>query len=163
MSRHVIRLLRRSEDEEKWDKPWWIHNTAWRFTTTSAWDFLREKHEVCLKDKYILTVKIPFKLSFFNWRSCKQRHPISEVLFRNMMSDGVVCGCCDNGVQDTSEHLFIICSLSNSLLRYFEWLAGMEGPFLQLKDTLFKWWNEDAFAMRKPVVMVMPLFICWQV
>ena len=39
----------------------------------------------------------------------------------------------------------------------------MEGPFLQLKDTLYERWNANAFAKLKPVLIVIPLFICWQV
>jgi len=37
-----------------------------------------------------------------------------------IMSDGVLCGFCDDSVQETSEHLFIRCSLSNSLSIYFD-------------------------------------------
>ncbi|KAG5627192.1 hypothetical protein H5410_012410 [Solanum commersonii] len=53
ISRHVIQLLRSSEDEQQWDKPWWMLKTSGKFTVGSAWDFLREKQEVCLKYKYI--------------------------------------------------------------------------------------------------------------
>jgi len=40
--------------------------TSGKFTVGSAWDFLREKQEVCLKYKYIWSAGIPFKISFFN-------------------------------------------------------------------------------------------------
>ena len=79
------------------------------------------------------------------------------------MSDGIVCGCCDDGVQETSEHLFIRCPLYNSLWIYFGRSTGVEGPFLQLKDIVYKWLNVDASAKLKLVLMVVPLFIFWKV
>ncbi|KAH0711960.1 hypothetical protein KY289_007919 [Solanum tuberosum] len=158
-----IQLLRSSEDEQQWDKPWWMLKTSGKFTVGSAWDFLREKQEICLKYKYIWSAGVPFKISFFNWRLWKQRLPSGKVLIRNMMGDGVVCGCCDDGVQETIEHLFIRCSFTNSMWRYFAGSTGVEGRFLQLKDTLYKWWNADVSAKLKPVLMAVPLFICWQV
>ncbi|XP_049399871.1 uncharacterized protein LOC125863926 [Solanum stenotomum] len=130
ISRHIIQFLRSSEDEQQWNKPWWMLKTSGKFTVGSAWDFLRKKQEVCLKYKYIWSAGIPFKISFFNWRPWKQKLPIGEVLIRNMMGDGVVINRCGE-------------------------------PFL--KDTLYKWWNADVSAKLKPVLMVVPLFICWQV
>ncbi|KAH0745918.1 hypothetical protein KY285_007575 [Solanum tuberosum] len=59
--------------------------TSGKFTVGFAWDFLREKQEVCLKYKYIWSAGVPFKISFFNLRLWKQRLPIGEVLIRNMM------------------------------------------------------------------------------
>ena len=70
------------------------------------------------------------------------------------MSDGVVCSCCNDGIQETIEHLFIRCSFSKSLWGYFEGTSGVDSPFLKLKDTVYKWWNLDAFAKLKSVIMV---------
>lgn len=39
----------------------------------------------------------------------------------------------------------------------------MEHHFLQLKATLNKWWNANGYVKLKPLLRVVPLFICWQV
>ncbi|KAG5631251.1 hypothetical protein H5410_002968 [Solanum commersonii] len=36
VSRHIIQLLRSSEDEDQWDKPWWKLEAAGKFTVGSA-------------------------------------------------------------------------------------------------------------------------------
>ena len=63
------------------------------------------------------------------------------------MNDGAVCGCCNDGVQETIEHLFIRCSFSKSIWTYFSRNIGS-------RYTMYKWWNVDAFAKLKPVMMV---------
>lgn len=46
VSIHVIQLGRKSEDDEQWNKPWWMLKIDGKFSVSSAWDFLREKHEL---------------------------------------------------------------------------------------------------------------------
>uniref|UniRef100_A0A3Q7J6N2 RNase H type-1 domain-containing protein n=1 Tax=Solanum lycopersicum TaxID=4081 RepID=A0A3Q7J6N2_SOLLC len=41
--------------------------------------------------------------------------------------------------------------------------VGVEHHFLQLKATLNKWWNANGYVKLKPLLRVVPLFICWQV
>ncbi|WMV37581.1 hypothetical protein MTR67_030966 [Solanum verrucosum] len=118
-SRHVSQLLRNSEDEEQWDKPWWMLNATGKFTIGSAWEFLRDKDEACLNCKHSWITGIPFKVSFLTWRIWQHRLPIGEVLVRNKMCDGVECECCADGAQETIEHLFIRCSNTNSIWTYF--------------------------------------------
>lgn len=67
----------------------------------------------CKNFNYIWNKGIPFKISFFILRLWKQRLPIGEVLVRNKMCDGVVCCCCEDGVQETIEHFFFNCASSN--------------------------------------------------
>jgi len=89
--------------------------------------------------------------------------PIGEVLVRNMMCDDVVCGCCDGGVYETIEQLFIRCLDTNSVWRYFAGTTGVEGPFLQFKDTVYKWRKAEVFAKLKPLIMVVLMFTFRQV
>ena len=65
-----------------------------------------------------------------------------------------MCSFCNDGIEDTIEYLFIRCSFSKSIWSYFAGTSGVDSPFLQLKDTMYKWYNVDAFSKLKPVIMV---------
>uniref|UniRef100_A0A0V0H0Q7 Putative ovule protein n=1 Tax=Solanum chacoense TaxID=4108 RepID=A0A0V0H0Q7_SOLCH len=53
--------------------------------------------------------------------------------------------------------------MSNSLWRYFVNTVGVEGSFLHLKDSIYKWWNTDASTKLIPILKAIPMFILWQV
>lgn len=50
---------------------------------------------------------MPFKVSFMIWRMWKKIIPIGKVLVKIRMCDELLCKCCAENENDTSEHLFI--------------------------------------------------------
>lgn len=57
------------------------------------------------------------------------------------MDVSVVCFFCEDGIQETIDHLFLQCKVYKNLWDYFASSAGVNGLFLQLKDSVHKWWN----------------------
>ncbi|KAH0685788.1 hypothetical protein KY285_016347 [Solanum tuberosum] len=41
--------------------------------------------------------------------------------------------------------------------------TGVEGPFLQLQATIFKWWNAECSAKLRPIFNAIPSFILWEI
>jgi len=97
------------------------------------------------------------------WRICFQRIPIGEVLIKIKVTDSVVCCCCNNDSQETFEHRFVTCPMANELWELFADAVGIQGPFLQLKHTIDKWWNEKFVPKLKPLFRAVPVFIIWQI
>ncbi|KAK6786192.1 hypothetical protein RDI58_014717 [Solanum bulbocastanum] len=62
---------------------------------------------------------MPFKVSFYSWRIWKKRLPIGKVLISNKIFDYVVCWCCNQGAQESIEHLFVRCSDSKTMWKDF--------------------------------------------
>lgn len=86
---------------------------------------------------------------------------MGEELVRYGFSNQVLCGCCDSGHMETFENLFMICSKVNSIWVYFATCTGIHGPFLQIKETIFKWWNISTNSKLSHIFRAMPLFILW--
>lgn len=49
--------------------------------------------------------------------------------------------CCGDGVLESCQHLCILTFMDLSFQNTFSTITGVISPFLQLKDTIFKWWN----------------------
>ncbi|KAH0688092.1 hypothetical protein KY284_018645 [Solanum tuberosum] len=79
------------------------------------------------------------------------------------MSDNVICVCCGQGVSKSIEHLFIHCNFSSRLWAIIAAATGIDGPFIQLKDTLLKWWKAEMTPKLKYIYKTVLLFILWQI
>ncbi|KAH0696122.1 hypothetical protein KY290_013483 [Solanum tuberosum] len=100
----------------------------------------------------------------FSVRSAwEKRLPIGEVLINNRIANSVECWCCNQGVQESIEHIFMKCPASESLWKDFAAAAGLFGPFLQLRDTFNKWKTTDVVPKLKPLYKIVPMFIVWQI
>lgn len=82
---------------------------------------------------------------------------------RSGLTDGVTCCYCDSSELETFEHLFINCPATKRMWTYYASATSLHGPFIQLKDTIMKWWNTDCASKLKPLYKVVPTFILWQV
>lgn len=102
------------EESDKWDKAWWMLNETGKFTVGSAWDNIRQKDEIQQNFKTLWMKGVPFKVSFFLRRLWMERLPIAKILIRTNMADSVICCCCDEGTQETINHLFMQCRMSNN-------------------------------------------------
>ncbi|KAF3678689.1 hypothetical protein FXO38_03114 [Capsicum annuum] len=49
------------------------------------------------------------------------------------------------------------------LWKKFSDIAGVRGPFLQIKWTIHRWWNANCNTKLKPLYQAMPVFIPWQI
>lgn len=79
------------------------------------------------------------------------------------MVDEIKCCCCNSSEDETFEHLFVTCSMATNLWNTFATIADVQGPFLQLNDTIHKWWNRDCSSKLKPLFKAVPSFITWQI
>lgn len=91
------------------------------------------------------------------------RLPIGEVTKKMGNSKVIICCCYEEEAPETQEHLFLRYSKSATLWQYFANVAGVNVPFLQLKCSLYKWWNEECSTKLKQLYQAMPSFPLWQI
>lgn len=72
------------------------------------------------------------------------------------------CCCFTSNSQESFNHLFVICPDANYLWKLFAGAIGIQGPFILLSQTIFKWWKEDCVAKLKTLCRSIPCFIVWQ-
>lgn len=82
---------------------------------------------------------------------------------KSRICDEVKCCCCEEGVLETIEHLFIKCSMANRLWNSYASAAGVDGPLIQLKSTVHKWRLANSTPKLKILFKVVPMFILWQI
>lgn len=64
---------------------------------------------------------------------------------------------------ETIEHLFIKCPIANRLRGKFAAAGGINGPFLQLRDSVMKWLNAERPPKLQILFNAVPLFILWKI
>jgi len=57
----------------------------------------------------------------------------------------------------------VACSITKKLWNTFASIANVQCPFLQLNDTIHKWWSKDCSSKLRPFFKVVPSFITWQI
>ncbi|KAK4724151.1 hypothetical protein R3W88_026930 [Solanum pinnatisectum] len=55
------------------------------------------------------------------------------------------------------------CPISKDLWSLFTGATGGQGPFVQIKQTLDKWWKSDCVDKLKSLFRAVPIFIIWQI
>lgn len=131
---------------EERDKQWWMPNSKGNFSVKSAWDIIRSRKDPQKDILFIWEKGLPFKISFLMWRIWFKRIPIGEVLVRCRIVDSIECCCCNSHEQESFNHLFISCPDAKYLWNLFAAAMGMQGPFNQMRQTIYKWWTEDCAA-----------------
>ncbi|KAH0712634.1 hypothetical protein KY289_008593 [Solanum tuberosum] len=117
------------------DKPWWIKTSTGKFSVKSAWEILRKKVEENANFKKIWVQDLPFKISFFSWRVWTNRVPVATVIANWNPNQSHICLCCTVATMETMEHLFL--------------KAGILGPWIQLKQSIKKWWDVQGNTRQK--------------
>ncbi|XP_049364733.1 uncharacterized protein LOC125829561 [Solanum verrucosum] len=71
-------------------------------------------------------------------------------------------------VNKEKSHLYMFSKASNALIRemkevtnFVRGAIGMQGPFIQLEQAIYKWWEEDCATKLKPLCRAVPSFIIW--
>ncbi|KAK6789639.1 hypothetical protein RDI58_013439 [Solanum bulbocastanum] len=129
---NVRKVLGNYKVLEERDFPWWMPNLKEKFTVNTTWEIMRNRKEPQEGILNIWEKGIPFKVSFLLWRVWLQRIPIGEVLVKNKITDSMI------------------------------WEAGLHGPFVQLRQTIYKWWEGECVPKLRPLYKVVPAFIIWQ-
>ncbi|WMV30126.1 hypothetical protein MTR67_023511 [Solanum verrucosum] len=84
----------------------WQPNESGIFSCSSAWDLIRQKKDKIIFYSHIWHKQVPFKVSFFLWRTLRNKIPTND----KICSFGVEpasCVCCMSPGLDSSEHIFI--------------------------------------------------------
>lgn len=107
-----------------------------KFKVGSSWELcrVRKNHiEIILN---IWEKGIPFKVSFLFWRIWFRRIPIGEVLIRRGITDSMEFYCCNAHVQESFMHLFILCTDSYYVWKFFIEATGLHFSVIQLRQVL---------------------------
>lgn len=158
----VKKVLGMGQISDKKDHHWWMPNRKGTFTVKSAWEIIRQMKEVQQGIMFIWEKGMPFKVSFLIWRIWFQRIPIGEISIRFKIADAFDCVCCNNSTPETFDHLFVSCPDAKYLWETFSGAARIQGPFLRMKQTIYKWWGEKCSPKLQPLFRSVPIFIIWQ-
>ncbi|WMV24324.1 hypothetical protein MTR67_017709 [Solanum verrucosum] len=158
----VLKVLGNYKVSEERDFPWWMPNPKGKFTVGTAWEIMRTRKEPQEGILNIWEKGIPFKVSFLLWRVWLQRIPIGEVLVKNRITDSMIYCCCDDNASESFNHLFFSCPNAKFLWQWFAGAAGLHGPFVQLRQTIYKWWEGECVPKLRPLYKAIPAFILWQ-
>ncbi|KAH0776352.1 hypothetical protein KY290_007763 [Solanum tuberosum] len=163
----VKKVLGMGQITEERDQHWWMPNNKGKFTVNSAWDLMRQRKEIQQDIMFIWEKGIPSRVSFLLWRMWFQRIPIGEILVRFNIIDAFNCVCCNNSTPDTFDHLFVSCPDAKYLWETFSGAAGIQGPFIQMKQTIYQWCvgggGGECSPKLKPLFRSVPIFIIWQI
>lgn len=85
-----------------------------------------------------------------------------EVLVKIKEVNEAKCYCC-NTAEEIFEHPFVTCSTAKKLRNTFVPIADVQGPFLQVGDTIQKWWSKECSSNLKPLFKAVPSFITWKI
>jgi len=54
-------------------------------------------------------------------------------------------------INESYQNLFVVCTNAKKLWGMLASVVGVEGPFIQLQDTIYKWWNADCVSKLTPL------------
>lgn len=160
---HIIDKVSVVQAEEDWDKPWGKLTGNGNFTVSSAWELVREEKDRQDFFSKIWVKGLPFKIAFLMWRMCKRRIPIGEVLMQMNVVESMTCCCCNTAAIEAFQHLFCDCPDSKMVWNYFANAAGVQGPFIQIRNNILKWWKAEGAPKLKVVFTVIPAMVIWHI
>ncbi|XP_015160507.1 uncharacterized protein [Solanum tuberosum] len=140
---HIYQVLGNITITEGRDIAWWMPRSDGKFKVSSAWELCRSRRDPIDNISNIWEKGLPFKISFFMWRLWFRRIPIWEVLIRRRIVDHVDCCCCNNNAPETFSHLFVNCTIAQTLWKWFRDVAGLHFPIVQLRQIIQDWWRAD--------------------
>ncbi|KAH0701736.1 hypothetical protein KY290_016740 [Solanum tuberosum] len=123
------------------DKAWWMGNLHGEFTVRSSFHVIRQKREEFEWMNNIWIGGLPFKISFFFWRIWRQRIPTDDVLKRMRVHVVLKCYCCNEGKEETMQHLFLTAPIAQKLWKHFASCAGISIEGVQLQQLITIWWD----------------------
>lgn len=113
--------------------------------------------------KKIWAKRLPFKIYFCLWRIWKNKIPIDEVVARCGIVIASRYGCCTHPQEKTVEYLFLKRDFAKKIWERYSAASGIQGPFVQIKQTVVKWWKFECNSKLKTLVKVVPALILWQI
>ncbi|XP_049356312.1 uncharacterized protein LOC125820932 [Solanum verrucosum] len=115
MTDHIMDNIKMTNTQYGNDVSWWMGNTHGRFTVKSAWNLMRNKHEMRKEYELIWKKELPFKFSFFMWRVWKRRIVTDDNLKKMKINIISRCWCCQNKKEETMTRLFLTGLIANKL------------------------------------------------
>lgn len=160
---HIIDKISVVQVEDDWDKPWWKLTGNGKFTVSSTWELVRDEKERHKFFSKIWLKGLPFKIVFLMWRVCKRRITIGEVLMQMRVVEGVTCCCCSTDAVENFQHLFYDCPDSKMVWNYFATAFCVQGPFIQLRSNILKWWQADCAPKLMIIFNIIPAMVIWHI
>lgn len=102
---------------DKPDEAVWKLNENGKFTTASAWNFIRQEEKNHI-NSLIWQRYIPFKMSFLLWRALRMKLPTNDQT-STFGVEPVECSCCLRPGLDNIEHIWPFCYLYLAVLFWF--------------------------------------------
>lgn len=137
MINHIRDFLPLNRNTTSNDKPWWMLSQSDDFTVKTAWEEVRNRKykpwfftEVWKKG---FLFKISFCLGGFG-----ENITIDDIVARCGIPMISRYRCSVNPQLEAIEHLFLTGQFSSNIWTRFALAAGIQGPFVQIKQTIVK-------------------------
>lgn len=88
------------------DQMVWVRSPTGKFSVSGAWSALRQRRNLSLVDRFVWSLVIPEKISFFVWRLLLGWVPLDEQLQRKDLPIVSKCSCCGTA-RETLDQLFV--------------------------------------------------------
>lgn len=144
------------------DKAWWTCNANGAFTVQSAYHLLRNKKGKIPWYGLVWKNNLPHKIAFLLWRVLKRRIPTDDILRRMKIPIASRCWCCDNGMEETLDHLFLTAPLAIKLWTQFVSCAGFQISGSSLIATITQCGSYAEGLRGKKILRAVPALILWE-
>jgi len=146
------------------DYPIWNDTENGVFTNYSAWQIVRKQRP---KNNFLNNIwhnKMPFKISFLNWRMFKRRLPFNDIITRLNINSQNNCFCCRNAHNDTMYHVFGEGEEARQLWSMMGNPLGIQHKNQPMTNIFSAWWEtKPENAIHKTILKINPIIICWEI
>lgn len=139
----------------------------WRFgddfTVANCYASLDIGGLLAFPHKQVWNPKVPLKVSFLIWSICHDGAPTLDMLLRAGLIQNDICLLCDTE-QETQNHLFLHCSETRKLWRYFLDNFKLLWVFSDsVKRNVWEWSSFKCRSFKRKLWSILPFAIWWTV
>jgi hypothetical protein len=138
----------------------WVGTSNKEFSVRSCYQWFMEGGCVTDYPTDIWKNKVPLKLKIFIWLAIHNRVPTKDVLLhRNINIADASCVLCGMA-EETVDHLFLQCIISQSIWSHFMTLLGLQLPQCSFRDMWVIWRREQLTNRHRFVWDLVAMAIC---
>ncbi|XP_060202679.1 uncharacterized protein LOC132631096 [Lycium barbarum] len=150
-------------DLEEPNFPVWQPTEDGSFSNKSAWHLIRTRGPKNSFYKNLWHNRIPFKVSFLNWRIFKKKVPFDDTISRFGTNRRSMCICCRISTYETIQHFFAESEAGQQLWNFFGNPLGIQHTIQPIVGNFKRWWNtNNTNNVHKLILQITPTIICWE-
>ncbi|XP_059277590.1 uncharacterized protein LOC132031659 [Lycium ferocissimum] len=151
------------DEQNGTDFPIWQLSDDGCYTNKSAWHSIRASAPSSPFLNSLWHKRIPFKISFLNWRIFKRKVPFDDIIGKFGTDRRSMCVCCRVPTYETIQHFFVESEIAHQTWSFFGNPLGIRHTDQPI-PAIFKKWMDCKYTnnVQKLILQVTPLIICWE-